>query len=482
MLKNITNSNKSQSIKYSNLIKKNKIDFLNENYISKFINDHNSKTNEIFHKKNTESNLDSQKNVFEIILRNLLKFLYKKLNPILYNEITIFLQNQFLIFHKKLTLEKKNSNLHTNLNNSSEQLSKDKNKIISLSEINNHPNNKNILFTKSENFPSITKNIIQTQNLKKNSGSKLNLEKKLENPDKNSHKKTLSFFIKYKNLYSTFGKLYKSRTPQKTRKFSSRNINKKTKNNSFSDYYKNKSKNFPLNPYNSNNSKHFSSNIIYTNPNNQNFNKVNININNNLKNLKKNISNKKFNSNNTNNNNLISNIKFSLSNKKLNTYKTKAFSNYYKTKIKKLPFNLIINNNNNTDVTTNSTTQKNTEKYCVNTSVKKNKYCPKFKRKYQSIIKVKNPPSNNKNTKSMKALSNQVSPLFRYSKIDKNDNKVLNANGGNNKNNNIDEEMIAKIKNSLDDNLRLMFNFSYENFLSKESEHESKNCTLDKNQ
>ena len=34
--------------------------------------------------------------------------------------------------------------------------------------------------------------------------------------------------------------------------------------------------------------------------------------------------------------------------------------------------------------------------------------------------------------------------------------------------------MIDKIKKSLDDNLKVMLNFSYENFLSKESERESK--------
>ena len=34
------------------------------------------------------------------------------------------------------------------------------------------------------------------------------------------------------------------------------------------------------------------------------------------------------------------------------------------------------------------------------------------------------------------------------------------------------EELMKRIKNSLDDNLKVMLNFSYENFLSKESERE----------
>ena len=48
-----------------------------------------------------------------------------------------------------------------------------------------------------------------------------------------------------------------------------------------------------------------------------------------------------------------------------------------------------------------------------------------------------------------------------------------NTKGNNNKNTK-NEEIIKQIKNSLDDNLKVMFNFSYENFLSKESETESK--------
>ena len=42
------------------------------------------------------------------------------------------------------------------------------------------------------------------------------------------------------------------------------------------------------------------------------------------------------------------------------------------------------------------------------------------------------------------------------------------------------EEMLDKIKNSLDDdNLKVMLNFSYEDFLSKESERESKEYSIE---
>ena len=40
--------------------------------------------------------------------------------------------------------------------------------------------------------------------------------------------------------------------------------------------------------------------------------------------------------------------------------------------------------------------------------------------------------------------------------------------------------MLDKIKNTLDDdNLKVMLNFSYENFLSKESERESKELSIE---
>ncbi len=51
------------------------------------------------------------------------------------------------------------------------------------------------------------------------------------------------------------------------------------------------------------------------------------------------------------------------------------------------------------------------------------------------------------------------------SKKDNEDCKVLEKNTKSN-------ELLSKIKESLDDNLKHIFNFSYENFLNKESERE----------
>ena len=54
----------------------------------------------------------------------------------------------------------------------------------------------------------------------------------------------------------------------------------------------------------------------------------------------------------------------------------------------------------------------------------------------------------------------------------------MNLSNPNNQNHLLkNDEMIKQIKNSIDDNLKIMFNFSYENFLSKESENESKDVS-----
>ena len=88
-----------------------------------------------------------------------------------------------------------------------------------------------------------------------------------------------------------------------------------------------------------------------------------------------------------------------------------------------------------------------------------------------------------KNSKNNLTIKNQIKYLSPY---ENNKIKITNISPKHrNKNNNLEiksiqiptlknEEMIKQIKNTIDDNLKVMFNFSYENFLSKESEHESK--------
>ena len=72
--------------------------------------------------------------------------------------------------------------------------------------------------------------------------------------------------------------------------------------------------------------------------------------------------------------------------------------------------------------------------------------------------------SKNKNCIN-KTCSQSIITNNKLLKEEKNENIKNNENSKNN-------ELISKIKDSLDDNLKHIFNFSYENFLNKESERE----------
>ena len=113
---------------------------------------------------------------------------------------------------------------------------------------------------------------------------------------------------------------------------------------------------------------------------------------------------------------------------------------------------------------------------------------------YRKKVKFNNKNLKNKNKKNNLIIKNQINYL---SPSENNKIKITNIspkhrNNNNNNNNNLEfkttqipvlknEEMIKQIKNTIDDNLKVMFNFSYENFLSKESEHESKEISREIN-
>ena len=90
----------------------------------------------------------------------------------------------------------------------------------------------------------------------------------------------------------------------------------------------------------------------------------------------------------------------------------------------------------------------------------------------------------NNNIKNTIVINNNIFKKLKIIKKNKKKMKIINIKLQNPKNNGgrsvlkpllNSEEMLKKIKNSLDDdNLKVMLNFSYENFLSKESERESK--------
>lgn len=138
------------------------------------------------------------------------------------------------------------------------------------------------------------------------------------------------------------------------------------------------------------------------------------------------------------------------------------------------------------------------EKLFSKLNLKTNTTHSKSKVKKKSFIKVKS-NSSNKRTSSKCSVKNHSSNMKTIPKNSKSkkkkQNKTTNQEGNvhSNKESKVksqyidltdipisnvnvtkNEEMMKQIKNTLDDNLKVMFNFSYENFLSKESESESK--------
>ena len=93
-----------------------------------------------------------------------------------------------------------------------------------------------------------------------------------------------------------------------------------------------------------------------------------------------------------------------------------------------------------------------------------------------NFLNIVNNITNKKNINDKKYIhinSIEINNIIK-SNENKNDNEDSKENNNGLQINLTNEEMMKKIKNSIDDNLKVMLNFSYENFLSKESERESK--------
>ena len=98
-----------------------------------------------------------------------------------------------------------------------------------------------------------------------------------------------------------------------------------------------------------------------------------------------------------------------------------------------------------------------------------------------NFLNIVNNITNKKNINDKKYIhisSIEINNIIKSNeKKDDNDNDNKEILESNHKFQNIDmenDELMKKIKNSIDDNLKVMLNFSYENFLSKESDRESK--------
>ena len=99
------------------------------------------------------------------------------------------------------------------------------------------------------------------------------------------------------------------------------------------------------------------------------------------------------------------------------------------------------------------------------TKTEKRNFSDKTVDKEINWVNNKNKNFNNYTTN----INNNINNNIYYNKII---NKMPNDNNKNDDEKNKDINLIACIKNSLDDNLKNMFDFSYQSFLNKESERE----------
>ena len=114
---------------------------------------------------------------------------------------------------------------------------------------------------------------------------------------------------------------------------------------------------------------------------------------------------------------------------------------------------------------------------------KKNKNSNIIKNKISNTIIYSDKKNDiiNNNNKSIRVRENSNKIIPRKNEVkDSNINEdiVINNKNENNKKN---DEQLKQIKSGLDENLKFLFNFSYENFLNKESESESKKSASDYN-
>ena len=133
-----------------------------------------------------------------------------------------------------------------------------------------------------------------------------------------------------------------------------------------------------------------------------------------------------------------------------------------------------IDNSRLNDTTNLSIKQKSKEKNNMNNN-NNNKKLDK-----NNFLKIVNNITNKKNINDKKYIhidSIEINNIIKSNEKEKTKKENINIDSKNGslryQNFNVtSEELMKKIKNSLDDNLKVMLNFSYENFLSKESERE----------
>ena len=490
---------------------------ISKSYNYLILND-KSKDNNIT-KENSFENNQEGKFPYKIILNNLITFLYKKLTPFLFQEVKDYLKLQYIKYKSRnckinnssnksyndALINSDNININNNINLSSRHPLNDvkfKIEFTNKRTKTNYHFDKKLYMPKSEQKKAHSgknkyKNI-KKNNYKMNKNTTFNKSKsKSKETKKRNNLSQKHFFIddnggnEAASIKTLLNKQIRRNKPNSKTKnifqYKTKKENSRDSNNSISD-----SRSIFFNSNRKNNdekkNKTIISNILYT-TRQYNDNK---NIINNSSNIKKHLTkgqpsvnerllyhlsfnnnyNKNINSENCNNDfQYIKNNGNACSLKK-NAIK-KSNLQIYKGSIEQK----IINKSkvsNKTAIIQKSL--KNLIKSKQNSN-KSNSY---------STLKNKNIINSQRNKKTINGIeyNNDLYNLNTNEKsiyIGKNNNKIdENKNLANKKYKLLNEEMMKKIKNTIDDNLKIMFNFSYENFLSKESEQESKELSIER--
>lgn len=416
--------------------------------INKYISINKINIKQSVDKKNTKINknyFSIQKIPYNKILNNLLLFLKKKLSPFLFNEIYRYFINEVKKYinissNKNLILKDNNINQTANINSNNAVIGRNK-PFISEFSLNNY------MGSQKNKYANTKKKIKKT--IKPLVGLSYSNKYDILNSKKNISSASFSN-LNFNNIDFNFIKGFSNNY-----KYNNNFINNKT---------------FISNSNSNSREKEFSS---VANNNNKNKKKIMLNTNNKFILNQKLINNKIALSNNYNtintsihkvkNNNKFKKIDNSKKKSKennshhiSNNFKKKISNNRTLTNIPNQAFLDVINKNRNSSKF-KSTANSNMKKAVVINNTIFNKYKNNYNigliknnKKKLKIINIKLPSPKN-NGGETKAKPMQTS-----------------------------EEMLKKIKNSLDDdNLKGMLNFSYENFLSKESERDSKEYSIE---
>ena len=464
-------------------------------------------------KENSSQNNQEGKFPYKTILNNLISFLYKKLTPFLFQEVKDYLNLQYIKYksrNNKINNSSKKSNSDSiNINNNNINLSsrhplkdiKSKIEFTNKRTQTNYPLDKKLYIPKSEQkkahsgknkFKDINKN-----SYKMNKNSTFNKSKsKSKEAKKSNNLSQKHFFIddnggnevtSIKTLLNNQVKRNKSNSKSKNIfQYKNKKENSKDSNNSISD---SRSIFFNSNQKNNNGKKNkkIISNILYTTRQyNDNKNKIN-NSSKKKKHLTK--------SQPSVNERLLYHLSFN-NNYNQKIYNENGNNDFHYIKNNGMACSLKKNNiiKNNLQVYKGNIEQK-----FINKSKPRNKTTIMQKSLMNLIKSKKNSNKSNsystlKNTNIINSQRNKNAingidyniDLYNLNSNEKS-NSLWNNNNNNDDNKNLsnkkykllNEEMMKKIKNTIDDNLKIMFNFSYENFLSKESEQESKEFSIE---